>query len=101
MYLVEISAFFLFHFKFLKTFFYLLFFYHEWNLTFAITVKRQRFLLRIKFIVQVQELSGVSDKKTQPHRRIDIFMADGKHIMAEERVNLVGVLHTVRIQVDE
>lgn len=28
-------------------------------------------------------------------------MVDGKHIMAEKRVNLVSVLDAVRVQVDE
>ena len=98
---MENSPFFFFHFQFLETLFNFFFFYHQRNLTFAITVKGKRFLLRIELIIQVQELSSVSDKETQPHRRINIFMVDGKHIMAEKRVNLVSLLDAVRVQVDE
>jgi hypothetical protein len=47
----------------------------------------------------MQQFRSVSDKETQPHWWIYIFMIYRKHILAKESVYLVGFFHTMRIQI--
>jgi hypothetical protein len=47
----------------------------------------------------MQQFCSVSDKETQPHRWIYIFMIYRKHIMAKESIYFVSFFHTMRIQV--
>lgn len=49
----------------------------------------------------MKQFSSVSDKETQSHRWIDILMSNWEHALTKKRINLICVLYTVRIQINE